>query len=161
MKDERKTTLFLCISFFISAAISGIFVLHYKLSREHLNSVSLDEDIVYDASEYLFGIDPVRKEDGLLIISGWAVREDEDLTYINNRILLIDQKQQAYEMPTTAIERGLTEYFNNGYSYEQGGLWAQCPLKEFTPGEILHAVILVTEQDGRRVYLDTQVDIEI
>ena len=70
MKDERKITLFLCISFFISAAVSGIFVLHYKLSREHLNSVSLDEDIVYDASEYLFGIDPVRKEDGLLIISG-------------------------------------------------------------------------------------------
>ena len=95
MKDERKTTLFLCISLFISAAVSGIFVLHYKLSREHLNSVSLDEDIVYDASEYLFGIDPVRKEDGLLIISGWAVREDEDLAYINNRILLIDQKQPA------------------------------------------------------------------
>ena len=95
-----------------------------------------------------------------LIITGWAMKADEDTTYANRKVLLLTDAGECYALNTAVLNRGLTEFFNTGYNYDYGGIIAAC-LLDSLPKEKFHVAYLIIEQNEapHLIELDTVVDL--
>ena len=72
--------------------------------------------------------------------------------------MLIEQ-YNYYKMNTIKCDRGLTEYYNNGFNYDNGGIIAQCPTKYLKKSSKFKVAILVNELNGEKYLIQFEDDI--
>lgn len=161
LDKEKKLAVFLCAAVAFCALISGSLSWVYQHGKVTAKEITLGEDVIFSSEGYLHLVDPVKIEDGMIKITGWAIRQNQDSNYVNRKVLLTDQNGRIYAMPTVATEIGLTEYFHDGFNYDLRGIQAQCPVSQFEKGSVLQVAFLVIEQDGSQHYLYSPTEINI
>lgn len=148
MSNANKTlSKKILLAFFFCNVLSLVFILTYQQDNTIVKKYYVEE-VNLNVDEYYYGLDPVKIEKNQLIISGWVVKKNSDLNYISRSILLIDENNNYYKMNTVKQDRNLTEFYNNGFNYDYGGLIAQCSILQFKEGSKFKIAILVNEQNG-------------
>ncbi len=160
-QSEKGTALFLIAVLVASLLLAYFFTLIYRMDNVNAHPFKIPESTAFSSEGYLYGIDPVSLTDNTLTITGWAVRQDRDLTYVNRKVLLVSEKE-CFALNTVAWERGLTAYFNTGFSYELGGFQASCVIDSLPKDKQTYRVmLLVTEEEGNCFCLDLNTEIEL
>lgn len=163
MKREKQIIILLSFFLLLSCLISGAFSVIYKADNERVKRYPSIEHIdPIEEDLYFYGHDPVGLNNGMLVITGWIAPKNADLShYINRCVILEDDQGQCFAVNTVAYDRDLTSYFNTGFNYDLGGIWAQCPTSQFDEGSTYRVYFLLTEADGSQFLYDLDTTVTI
>ena len=147
----------------ICVIVSVLYCMVYLKDNRMIRRISIPEDAVNDADQYLYGIDyPYKLEHNYLTLTGYAVRRDENLDYINNTVVLMSEdKKDCFAMNTVAQERGLTGFFNTGYDYSDGGLIAVGDISEIRRDMPYEVYILTIDHNNQAHLLDSCISVDL
>lgn len=161
IKSNRLNILF-GIYVLISILVSLFFIFLYKFDSEKIVSTIIDPKINYNTQQYYYGIDPINltSNDEKLVIQGWIVNKNKDLEYVNREVILINQNGEAFKIKTVAYDRDLTSFYDNGFNYDLGGIWAECFTDKIEDGEYKIAFIC-QESDGTSYFFDLGTRVKI
>ena len=162
MECEKKTQKILISWAFICVALCMIFIVVYKYNSMELKEFALDENTISDLPDYYeYGIDPINIENGIVTITGWAVNKNENLDYVNRKILLFDEDNTIVEVKTASYDRNLTWFLNNGHNYDYGGIIGKCQASQLEENKKYFIHFLVIESDQTQYLIDTHTVLEI
>ena len=149
---KKKFTLI--IGFFISLTISSMVCMLYKYDNEIVKQVNISGVKIDIPQEYKYYLDSVNIENGQLNIRGWVTKTGQNLDYLNRKVALTDENGQIYEMNTLVENRPeVTRAIGDGFNYDNSGIIAQCPIKQFKKGQQFKIGYIVNEDNGDRYYI--------
>lgn len=148
-----KNKNIIIIGFIISIAISFTFSIAYKYDNEIVKKINISNINKDVPEEYKYYLDLVNIEDGYLTVKGWGTKLGENLEYIKRSVILIDENNITYEMNTIMEKRPeVTEAFSDGFNYDNSGIYAKCPIKQFKYGEKFKVGYIFEESNGSTYY---------
>ena len=161
VNETKLFRLIVCYTL-LCGIVSAGFTLCYKAQREAVTPYA-DAVVFSDESDhYFYGCDSdIRTDNGRLVITGWVTDKNADLFYIKRKVLLVDEEHKVFALPTIAVERGLTDFFNTGFQYDYGGLCAQCPLKNIPHPGTYQIVFAAWDSDGGVRYFDVNAEVTV
>ncbi|AQR97834.1 hypothetical protein [Clostridium saccharoperbutylacetonicum] len=158
-----KSRVMLIMGLAISLLISVGFATIYKYDNEIVKNINMASVRTNVPEAYKSWIDSAEIKDGALEIKGWVFKKGENLEYLNRKVVLVDNKNNVYEVNTLMERRTeITSVFNDGFNYDNAGMIARCPIKQFKDGDTFKIGYIVTEQNGDSYYIpvDKSVTIE-
>lgn len=120
------------------------FVTVFKIDNERLSKVpkSLKYEMVDNVK---YSIDLIDEDNGIINIQGWFYEVDEELTYVNRNVVLLDTHNNLYKMNTYMSRReDLEEYPRYIYS----GFGARVRTSSLNSEEVYKMGFLYTTQEG-------------
>lgn len=162
MEYEKKTQKILILWTVICVVLCTLFVLVYKYNSLALKEFALDANTIIDLPDYYeYGIDPINVENGIVTITGWAVNQNENLDYVNRKILLFDEDNNILAVKTAAYDRNLTWFLNDGHNYDYGGIIGKCQKSKLDGNKEYSIYFLIVESDQSQYLIDTHTILEI
>lgn len=128
--------------------ISFAFSLIYKWDNERTIYLGKANTFEQAADQYITIIDRTKVEENYFTIDGCVLLQGEDMVYINNRFVLIDQNGFVYGLNSVMVNRpSATEYFSDGYIYDNSGLSAKGKVKNLDAGNYQVGVVIFTKDE--------------
>lgn len=154
-KNDRLFIIAVLLCLVLSCAFAGV----YKLDNERTHIAEIGENVIRSGDTFYYGCEDPVVENGNLVITGWAAPRERDLTYIDRHVLLEDGGV-FYEINTIAVERGLTDFFDTGFTYDNGGIAAQCPVRSLKK-QTYSLYLLIREESGNSYLIDMQKEVNL
>jgi len=156
-----KTKLAL-IGFALSCLVSFMFVLIYKHNNEKIKYLGniYDYEIldVANSYEHIFIIDEYNIIENILNIHGCYIKLGNSINYVNNNYVLINNKNEIYGIKTLSIKRpSATEFFNDGFNYDNSGLHGYCKIYRFANEKELKIGVIIKEKNGNEYLIISNV----
>lgn len=111
--------------------------------------------------EYSWSIDSVCVENEKLIVTGWVVPQDSDLTYANRVILLTDDSGVFWSINTIAYDREIPELNDSDHLYSLGGVMGQVSISELDMNKKYKLFIYMIENDGQEILFDPNLQVSL
>jgi len=137
------------IGLLFSFMVSSMFGVIYKHDNEKIIYMGTTSEYDLANGEYFFIVHHAIITESRLHIHGALLKRGANLNYVNNRYVLIDKNNKLYGIKTIMIKRpDVTEFFNDGYNYDNSGLDGQTKAYKFKNSEYSVGAI-IKEKDGR------------
>jgi hypothetical protein len=136
--------------------VSFLFSFTYCYDNQRV-IISGNEKDYLAGKDYLWTIDSISKTAQQYVIEGWVAKLGSNLDFVDRRIVLIDPAGQLYGLNTVMVKRiSVTEFFKDGFNYDNSGISAACLLNKLKPNEIYTIGIIVREKDGTKYLIKTK-----
>jgi hypothetical protein len=147
MNNNLRITI---IGLLLSCIISLIFGILYKHDNEKVIYMGNISDYELAGENYFFIVHHSVITENKLYIHGALLKRGTNLDYVNNRYVLIDKDNKLYGIKSIMINRpDVTEFFNDGYNYNNSGLDGQTRAYKINNGEYTVGAIII-ERDGKK-----------
>lgn len=147
---------FVTIGLSICIIFSSVLALLYKINIEKIIPVTGLQINNNTQEEYEFYIDNAYIENGRVYINGWSVKKGEDYNNPNVKIILQDTNEKMFSVHTTSVRRTeVTTYFNDGFNYDNSGIFGSCKVKYLEPGMTYKVLILMKDGNKNSVLMET------
>ncbi|RRD95376.1 hypothetical protein EII17_03785 [Clostridiales bacterium COT073_COT-073] len=147
----------LVVLIIISFMIGVCFVVVYKVDNEQL--VELGSLKKYEiGAEGIFIVDQYYLENKALYIEGCFLRLGEDLDYVNSSFVLIDESEICWAINTIPTKReSATEFFNDGYNYDDSGLKGYIPLSKLKRGKYRIGIVTKNKENVSEIKISDKI----
>ncbi len=160
MENEIKkgTVIILLLAIILTGILSSviIFLDNNRIEREDVSNM------IVNNGEINYNIDLIDKDDLKYVnIQGWASKLGNSISIVECYVCVKDIKDNEYYRINTmkVIRTDVTDYFNDGFNYDNSGFFAKFSEKKI--GQGTYEICLLYLNDGNNILVPTGRMIEI